>query len=691
MRSLYIPIVFVMGSLPFQAIQATPFEECPSSAYLIQGSNATMYGVNLATGFYQELSNDLSTTSKINAIGFNVHDRYIYGYGNEWGSLIRINSKFESVPVSTTNAPNTSFFVGDVSLAENKYFVYRPGSSFGLFSVDLDPSSDNYLSYVQIIDGSSLNLAIYDFAFHPTNNMLYSVTRTGVLTSIDPTTGNSSSLGNVGQTGTFGAVYFDSSEYFYISRNSDGHVFRINVTESSPTAEFFAFGPSSGNNDGARCATASIIGDEGSVDFGNAPSTYGTDIEGNGARHEISENLYLGTSWGGEDDGIEFVTTIEPGLNSIIVAEVEGDGYLNAWADWNQNGTFEDSEKFLENKATTTGDNFIQVEVPVDALAGETWTRVRYSTQTDIGANGGVSDGEVEDFKIDVINAGTSVVHYPSSNGYVTLAYEDNWPIVGDYDMNDVVVAMRSSQYSSPEKNVLRYEVQGKVLALGAGYNNGFAIQLDGIPTSAIDVDNSSLFINGSRQLSTPLEANGDNDDAVFVISSDLKSALAAQLNCSYYRTEDGCDNFEENQELTFNLVISLSEAISVDSAPSNALNPFIFATPGTYHGDSFSSQPGRSLEIHLKNKPVSSQFNNEFMGLDDDRSNGTDITFSTENGMPWALEVPGVWSHPKEKQDILLAYPEFKTFVESSAVKGRTWYSNANRNAQYIIENILE
>lgn len=691
MRSLSSYILLLTAFIPYSFSEASPFEECPGSAYLVQGSDARVYGVNLATGFYQLLSDDLGTSSKINAIGFNIHDRYIYGYGNEWNTLVRINSRFESEPLELLNSPDTQFYVGDISLVDNRYYAYRPGENFGFYSVDLDPQSENYLNYIKIINGLDLNLAIYDFAFHPRLNVLYAVDRIGNLVTIFPETGEYNVVANVGESGVFGAVYFDADEYFYISRNNDGHIFRINLGLENPTAEFFSFGPSSSNNDGARCAEAGIISGDNTVDFGNAPASYGSDIESNGARHEVSENLFIGSSWGGEDDGVEFITNIEPGLSSIIVTKVEGEGILNAWGDWNQNGAFEDSEQFITNQSARSGDNFIKIDVPDTALPGETWSRVRYSSQLDIGANGGVPDGEVEDYRVDVVEAGTSVVHYPSSSGFVTLAYEDNWPVVGDYDMNDVVVALQTSQFSSPEENTLRYEVQGKVLALGAGYHNGFAIQLDNIPTNSIDTVRTELYINGVLQILSPLEDNADQDDAVLIISNDLKSALPALDNCQYYRTERNCENFEENRELTFNLLIFLSEVIPVSSSPSNLLNPFVFATPGIYHGDSFVSPPGRGLEIHLKNKKVTSRFNTLSMGLGDDRSNIGHTSFITENGMPWAMEVPGVWSHPVEKQDLLLAYPKFKDFVESDSTREKGWYSKANRNEDFIIENVLE
>lgn len=669
---------------------ATPFDGCPSNAYLMQGGSATLFGVNLATGSYSTLSDNLGTSGKINAVGFNVHDNFIYGYAYEWSTLARIHSDYSAEPLAVTNAPGASFYVGDVALAENKYFAYRPGSQYGLYSVDLDETSQDYLVFNRIVSGSALNLAIYDFAFHPENQQLYSVDRGGRLIVISPLDGTYEIISNVGESGTFGAVYFDSDAYLYISRNSDGHIYRINLSDQSPSAEFFAFGPSSSNNDGARCATASIIDDQSSVDFGSAPRTYGTTIEENGARHEQVEGMQLGDAWGAGNDGVEFVTNIESGMSSVVVTKVEGQGYLNAWGDWDKNGQFEDSEQVIVDQVVESGENLSLIEPPAAAEAGTTWARVRFSSQPSLGPNGGVSDGEVEDYEIEVLEQGSSVTHYPGPSSYVTVAFEDNWPQTGDYDMNDVVVAMRTSKFSNDNNQTTRYQVSGKVLALGAGYHNGFAIQLDGIPTSEIDANLTSLFVNGVKTEFSPLELNAPEDDAVLIISSDLKSRLPAMPSCEYYRTRRNCDNYESLDEFNFTLVVTLANGVADESSPSNILNPFIFPTPGIYHGSDFASPPGRALEIHLKDKKVSARFDTSFFGLADDRSS-VENTFVTSTGMPWALEIPGLWSHPIEKQDLLKAYPRFKEFVESNALSSGAWYTAENRNAQYVIENLME
>jgi len=322
-------------------INASPFESCPSKAFLMQQSIAQLYGVNLVTGDYSLISSDLGTTNKINAVGFNFHDNYIYGWGYEWGTLVRIGGDYQANPLTLIDNPGVNFYVGDIALNENSYYFYRKGVNYGLYKVSLDEQSADYLKSIKVINGQALSLNIYDFAFHPDNSFLYSVDSSGILYQIDVNSGSASNLGNVGEIGTFGAVYFDVEGKFYISRNSDGHVFIIDVDDPSPQAEFFAYGPSASQNDGARCAIAPVIDEsiDPTTDYGDAPDSYGTTLFSNGARHGISNN-FLGSSITtehnanvypktDEDDGIIFLTPLLSGSDSLIQVHTTGAGYLN--------------------------------------------------------------------------------------------------------------------------------------------------------------------------------------------------------------------------------------------------------------------------------------------------------------------------------------------------------------------------
>lgn len=650
-------------------VYSAAFESCPTHAFLMQGAPAKLYSVDLATGFTDTLSDDLGTTDALNGVAFNVHDDYLYGYSKEFGNVMRIHSDYSIENLNISNMPNTNFYVGDISLTENTYYFYRPGASFGLYRASLDDQHPDYLKAIRIIDGASLNISIYDFAVHPINNGLYAVDKQGNIHLIDVVTGAKTTLGNVGVTGVFGAAYFDEKGTLYISRNSDGHIYRIKVTETNPSAEFFAAGPLSSKNDGARCGIAALVGEESTIDFGDAPDSYGTSLDDNGARHNMTDSLYLGDSVGGDDDGVSLVAGFEQSMDTAVQVDAHGSGYLNVWVDWDQDGGFDTGDHGIVDQLLDDGSNVVVLDVPADAELGQTWLRARYSSTQGIGPSGGVSDGEVEDIQITVTGQGTSIVSYPGSSEYTTLAFEDQWPESGDYDMNDVVMAYRTHKYIN-DNQVTRYVIEGHILALGASFNNGFAIQLDNIETSNIDQAAMRYELNGVQQQSSALEINGAGDDAVLIVANNLWNHLTVPGGCKFYRSEKGCD---AANSFSFYISAPLLNPVSQGAAPSNVLNPFIFATPNLYRN--LGAIYGRGLEIHLKNKRVTARFNSSLWGQADDSSAYPQSSFLSATGMPWALELPALWDHPVEKVDLVDAYPEFVGYVQSLGAVNKGWY----------------
>jgi LruC domain-containing protein len=677
---------FASFILANSTLSAAPFQSCPSKAFLMQQSVAELYGVNLVTGNYSLISDNLGTTDKINAVGFNFYDNYIYGWGYEWGTLVRIGSDFQAIPIALENNPGVNFYVGDVALNENSYYFYKKGASYGLYRVSLDEQSSDYLNVVKVINGANLSLSIFDLAFHPDNGFAYTVDNNGRLYQIDVSNGDSVNLGNIGETGTFGAVYFDVDGKFYISRNTDGYVFIIDVADSNPSAEFFAYGPSASQNDGARCAIAPVIDESvaATTDYGDAPDSYGTTLFSNGARHGFSD-IYLGQTITTEhnakiypntdqDDGIIFLTPLLAGSASLIQVQAAGAGYLNIWGDWDRDGEFSPEEKLISDKYMDNNSEVMTVNTSLNALSGFTWIRARFTSIPGIVASGGAPDGEVEDYRVLVTNSGNSLIQ---DTPYY-IAFEDSWPEQGDYDMNDVVMLQNSSILLTDEFKIKQIEFQGQLKALGADYHNGFAIQLDNVLPSNVNIDLVHFEINGVIQEVSAIEEG--TDYLVIKITDDLRSHIQLTESCQYYNTIEGCTN---SSLMTYNITVPFTTPIAQGDFPQAPYNPFIFAQDATYHGDLYF-HPGRPLEIHLKNQIPSSKVDlSRFGAADDATVESNNHYYQTSSGLPWGLAInPGSqeeWKHPLEKVDLLQAYPDFQIFVQTNGNKSSNWSSQSN------------
>ena len=264
------------------------------------------FAVNLVTGDYRVAADHMGTSKPVNALGFNPVDNYIYGWSKEHNVPVRVNNDFSFEVLAVDNIANKHFYVGDVHPQNNEYYVYRRGQQYGLYKIQLNPDSADYLSMQKIIDGKSLSMKVADMAINPADGYGYALSKDGDLFRIDLASGDHTILANSGIKGLFGAAYFDPDGNFYVSRNNDGQIYRISVGTANYTAEFFSAGPSSNINDGSRCAIAPINPVvQTNLDFGDAPDSYGSSLENNGARHVVGD-LYLGSGVDSESDSSAF-------------------------------------------------------------------------------------------------------------------------------------------------------------------------------------------------------------------------------------------------------------------------------------------------------------------------------------------------------------------------------------------------
>ena len=687
-----------------------PFATCPSQAFIIQtpASTPVAYGVDLGTGSYATLSSDMGINASINGAGFSFIDNHLYGWDYQHQTLGIIGNDYRITPLDVTkdtasvNAGN--FFVGDVAVNENAWYGYR--KNHGLFRVDLDINS---YPMTRVPGSQSFaNINITDFAFHPDNGYIYAVTNgnNGQLLKIDPSSGQYEQLGTVitATSGgfTFGAQFFDPQGNLYLSNNGTGVIYRVHVDSVSPVAEIFSYGPSSSSNDGARCALAEVpVGDK--VDFGDAPESYATLMADNGARHTIVDGFALGALVDNEadgypaplsddasdgiddDDGVSFPTGFEVGEDAVLLVTVTGSGYLNGWIDWNQDGTFDAHDLALTALPVSEGTRTVTVSVPSWATAGGTWARFRLSSVANIVPTGGVSDGEVEDYPLSITETGVTVSYYPSSSTFTTIAYEDLYPDKGDFDMNDVVINLRIATYSK-DNRVRRVGLTVQLAAMGAGYHNGFAIQLPGIDRSNVQEAAIDWSIQGITQSTSPLEDGQSN--AVVVFTSDLWQHVSGGTGCYYFRAEPGCGS---NYRPTWEMVVPFNNPITMDQMPRLPFDPFIFATPNSARGlsanQAVGGNPGRQLEIHLKNKPPTDLFSPAFFGAGDDASSvGQSQYFQDSNGMAWAIEVPDTWKHPIENQRLDYVYPEFVGFAaDPTGDTNPDWYLTPDNSKIFV------
>ncbi len=161
----------------------------------------------------------------------------------------------------------------------------------------------------------------------------------------------------------------------------------------------------------------------GELDFGDAPDSYGTKLANNGPRHSLLSQFYLGEnidlepdgqpsagalgddqtpSLGPDDeDGVALTASaLKIGqLNDIKVLLTGSSGRLDAWVDFNQDGTFDNkTERIFFNEVIVSGANTLSFGVPQSAKEGSTYARFRLSQEGVSEPTGAGGPGEVEDY-----------------------------------------------------------------------------------------------------------------------------------------------------------------------------------------------------------------------------------------------------------------------------------------------------
>ena len=182
-------------------------------------------------------------------------------------------------------------------------------------------------------------------------------------------------------------------------------------------------------------------------DFGDLPDTnlvasannYNTEFHHDGPYHQIIDGLAIGTivdadsdaiptamSDGDDLDGVDdedgiFFSNSNPSPGetitiSIIATNTTGStAHLEGWIDWNGNGDFTDAgEKVIDiDDSAGSMPSFMNVTVPMDAVANTILgSRFRISNSDNMLPTGFISEGEVEEYPLEVQSISFKIGNY---------------------------------------------------------------------------------------------------------------------------------------------------------------------------------------------------------------------------------------------------------------------------------------
>jgi len=238
-----------------------------------------------------------------------------------------------------------------------------------------------------------------------------------------------------------------------------------------------------------------------------------------------------------------------------------------------------------------------------------------------------------------------------------TIAFEDQWPLKGDFDMNDMVVKYSYNVITNAQNVVVHVTGSFSVLASGTTNGDGFGVQFP-IPIA------SAKNVTGGT-----LEAGQTN--AVITLFKDIRTLT------TIWNTIPGATKVNP---------INYTVDFDVASGPTLSTfgtdyNPFIYL---------IVNNTSRH-EVHLPGKTPTTLADKTLLGTGDDASNTTTGTYYvTKTGLPFAITIPATFNYPIEKTDINLAYPHFGDWALSGGLSFLDWYSNLGsgyRNTSLIFQ----
>lgn len=219
-----------------------------------------------------------------------------------------------------------------------------------------------------------------------------------------------------------------------------------------------------------------------------------------------------------------------------------------------------------------------------------------------------------------------------------TLAFEDQWPSLGDYDMNDVVIEYQSTVYKNVLTNTV-YKTVDEFSAVhnGATYTCGFGYQLHKLSPDRV----------GKITVEGPAGWRVEEGQAysTVVLFDDHKSVMKQKFTVT-------------------------TELADVDLKLVNPpYNPFIFVND-------------RSKEVHLVNYPPTNKADMNLFNTKNDVSNVSAGIYyiapyeGSVNLMPYCINLPvHNFKEPGENVKIYDAYPGFADWVKSGRPEKADWY----------------
>lgn len=223
------------------------------------------------------------------------------------------------------------------------------------------------------------------------------------------------------------------------------------------------------------------------------------------------------------------------------------------------------------------------------------------------------------------------------------LAFEDNWPNKGDYDLNDVIVKYNSVLAFNTSNQVLSTEDTFTALWSGASFKNGFAYQMN--------TDRSNVV--------TEFENISDTSQG---LDRELAKATVNVFTNALVATENN------TKTASYKIKNTLTTPVDHETFGVAPYNPFIMV---------HENLGNNRCEVHLVNyKPTEKADMSLFHTGKDLSSPNSGVYYVVAENYPFAIQLVDAEDFSTtETESVDITYSDFIKWVKSNGSEYKDWY----------------